>query len=345
MVPGIDRLSSVPSPPEIWPVPAHWPRDNCALPFSVGALQVRGRVVSMGPVLDSILARHDYPRPVNVLLGEAMVLAALLASTIKDAHRFILQVQTDGPVKLLVVDITQSGQMRATASLSDENLANLGGIDRIDPAALLGEGTLAMTIEQGQPSKRYQGVVALDGQDLEGAAHTYFRQSEQIPTRIRLAMAEMISRDEHGNPHPQWRAGGFIAQFLPESEDRRRNRDLPPGDPPAGIEIDYEDRDDDAWLETLALADTIEDHELTDPSVTADRLLFQLFNEHEVRVFEPQVFEDRCSCSRERIESVLASMSRQEVDDAAIEGKIWVTCEFCGARYEFNPDAISAASE
>ncbi len=311
--------------------------DDRALPFQVEGLDVRGRVVTLGPSLDAILQRHDFPAPVKRLVGEAAVLASLLATSLKDVGRFILQTQTDGPVSMIVVDVRTPGQIRATATFNETALTEAAAEGRVDPAALLGRGTLAMTVEQGHTQQRYQGYVPLQDESLEAAAHTYFRQSEQIPTRIRLAVAEMYDRDDQGAARRTWRAGGIIGQFLPVSEDRIRQRDLPAGDMPEGRERSPEPEDDDAWVEAQALIDTVEDHELTDPAIAAERLLYRLFHERGVRVFEPISLEENCSCSRERIDQVLRQLSPVEIDEASASGSIEVRCEFCGTHYRFDP--------
>jgi molecular chaperone Hsp33 len=196
-----------------------------------------------------------------------------------------------------------------------------------------------MTIDQGAAASRYQGVVPLEGESLEDVAHTYFRQSEQIPTRVRLAVAEMQVR-EGGALRHSWRAGGLIVQFLPESSDRMRQPDLPGGDAPQGASVDLGEDDgdeDDAWIEARSLAETIEDDELTDPSVPVESLLFRLFNERGVRVFTPAAVRDQCSCSREKVSGVLANFSADEIADSVEHGAISVTCEFCGTKYAFDP--------
>ena len=314
--------------------------DDRALPFQVEGLDVRGRVVTLGPSIDAILQRHDFPVPVKRLVGEAAVLASLLATSLKDTGRFILQTQTDGPVSLIVVDVRTPGQIRATATFDAAAVAQATAEGRFDAGKLLGSGTLAMTVEQGQTQQRYQGYVPLESESLEAAAHTYFRQSEQIPTRIRLAVAEMYDRDAEGAARRSWRAGGIISQFLPMSEDRIRRRDLPAGDAPKGAARIAEVEDDDAWVEARMLVDTVEDHELTDPSIAAERLLYRLFHERGVRVFEPMSLEENCSCSRERVEQILHQMGPAEIDEASAEGTIEVKCEFCGAQYRFDPSEI-----
>jgi molecular chaperone Hsp33 len=315
--------------------------DDRALPFQVEGLDVRGRVVTLGPSLDAILQRHDFPGPVKRLVGEAAVLASLLATSLKDVGRFILQTQTDGPVSMIVVDVRTPGQIRATASFDAAAVDAATESGRADPAILLGRGTLAMTVEQGENDQRYQGYVPLEDEGLEEAAHTYFRQSEQIPTRIRLAVAEMFDRDAGGAARKSWRAGGIIGQFLPESEERVRHRDLPAGDAPEDAEEQLEIADDDAWVEAQALIDTVEDHELTDPSIAAERLLYRLFHERGVRVFDPISLEENCSCSRQRIEQVLAQFSQEEIDESVADGAIQVRCEFCGTQYRFDPAKFS----
>jgi len=311
--------------------------DDRALPFQVEGLDVRGRVVTLGPSLDTILQRHDFPVPVKRLVGEAAVLASLLATSLKDVGRFILQTQTDGPVSMIVVDVRTPGKIRATASFNEAAVAEVAAEGRADPASLLGRGTLAMTVEQGKTQQRYQGYVPLQQESLQEAAHTYFRQSEQIPTRIRLAVAEMYERDGAGTARRSWRAGGIIGQFLPVSEDRVRRRDLPAGDLPEGTEPAPEALDDDAWIEAQALIDTVEDHELTDPAIAAERLLYRLFHERGVRVFEPISLQENCSCSRQRIEQVLGQMTQDEITEASAQGHIEVRCEFCGTHYRFDP--------
>ncbi|MEJ0011959.1 MAG: Hsp33 family molecular chaperone [Bauldia sp.] len=309
--------------------------DDAVRPFVVEALDVRGRAIQMGPELDAIIARHDYPAPVSRLLAEAIVLAVLLGSSLKIDGRFTLQTETSGPVDMLVVDYRTSGAIRAYARFNKEDVAAAEASGAVTPGALLGNGTLAMTIDQGPSDSRYQGVVPLEGESLEEVAHTYFRQSEQIPTRVRLAVAELQSR-EGGVMRHSWRAGGLIVQFLPDAPERMRQRDLPGGDAPEGRGVDSSD-EDDAWVEARSLAETIQDDELTDPAVPVESLLYRLFNERGVRVFTPMQVRDECSCSREKISGVLATFSADEISESTEDGAISVTCEFCGTKYGFDP--------
>ena len=304
--------------------------DDSVLPFAVPGLDVRGRLVRLGPAIHNILTKHAYPEPVSRLVGEATALTALLGAALRMEGRFQLQTRSDGIVDMLVVDFDAPDRLRAFARFDAERLASEGG--RLSSADLLGHGHLALTIEQGAEQSRYQGVVPLEGQGLEAAADQYFRSSEQIPTVVRLAVAQNVT-----GAGPLWRAGGFLVQFLPHSEDRRRQADLHPGDAPEGTVPDAP-AEDDAWLEAKALAGTIEDHELVDPTLSSERLLYRLFHERGVTVFEPQPIRDACRCSRERIAAMLRSFSAAERHDMIdADGRVGVTCEFCGTRRDFDP--------
>src|SRR4051794_33286222 len=217
--------------------PSSVPVDDAVLPFEVDTLDLRGRLTRMGPALDDILTKHDYPAPVCKLLGEAIVLATLLGSSLKFDGRFILQTQTDGPVSFLIVDFQAPDRLRAYARFDKRRLR-----DGQDSGQLLGKGHLAMTIDQGADMSRYQGLVALEGGNLEDAAHEYFLRSEQIPTRVRLAVGEEWRGGD--GPRHRWRAGGMLMQFLPKAPERARQADLHPGGGPGGVGWDRGGGDD-----------------------------------------------------------------------------------------------------
>lgn len=304
-------------------------------PFAVEGLDVRGRAVALGPALQKILERHDYPEPVSRLVAEAVVLTGLLGTSLKFDGRFTLQTQTEGPVSMLVVDFASPDAIRACATFDAERVAALIEADEATPEALLGHGHLAMTIDQGKHMQRYQGLVELDGISLEEVARRYFERSEQIPTEVRLGVGELFTRQEGEAPAKTWTAGGILIQFLPESPERMRQADINPGDAPEGTEA-HEVDEDDAWIEAKALVDTVKDVELTDPEVSVEMLLFRLFHERGVRLFESQPLEDKCRCSREKIENVLANFTAEEVEQVTVNGKIVVTCEFCSQAYQFD---------
>ncbi|MDE2577323.1 MAG: Hsp33 family molecular chaperone [Hyphomicrobiales bacterium] len=304
---------------------------DSVLPFAVETLHVRGRLARLGPALDRILKRHAYPAPVARLIAEAAALTAVLGAALKHQGRFQLQTRTDGAVDMLVVDYEAPDQLRAFARFDADRLAAAEKQGAHASRQLLGRGHLAFTIEQGGDAARYQGLVALEGEGLEAAAHDYFRQSEQIPTFVRLAVGQAFQgRDDH------WVSGALLLQFLPQSEDRRR-ADLPPGDAPAGTAPAPAD-DDDAWNEARLLAGTVEDHELLDPSLSGERLLYRLFHERGVKVFQPQPLHDFCRCSDAGVSAMLRRFSQEE-RQAMIgdDGKIGVTCEFCSTKREYDP--------
>ena len=311
--------------------PSSVPVDDAALPFEVGALDLRGRLTRLGPALDEILTKHDYPAAVGKLLGEAIVLTTLLGSSLKFDGRFILQTRTDGPVSFLIVDFQAPDRLRAYARYDAAQLK-----PGQDSGALLGEGHLAMTIDQGPDMSRYQGMVALDGGGLEDAAHEYFLRSEQIPTRVRIAVGEEWRGGGDGPKH-RWRAGGLLLQFLPKAPERARQADLHHGDAPEGV-VAHAVVEDDAWVEGQSLISTVEDVELIDPDLSGERLLYRLFHERGVRVFSPQTLRAQCSCSREAVSAMLKSFAPGDRADMVKDGKVVVTCEFCSSVYEFTPD-------
>jgi molecular chaperone Hsp33 len=323
--------------------PAKVSADDTILPFGVAALDLRGRVVRLGPAVDKILTGHDYPQPVAKLLGEAIVLGVMLGTALKFEGRFILQTKTDGPVPMLVVDFTTPGKVRACARLDKDRLAAAIAAGKTDAGSLLGRGHLAMTIDQGAEMSRYQGLVALEGGTLEDAAHEYFLRSEQIPTRVRLAVAEEF-RAATGGPSRRWRAGGILLQFVPRAPERARVPDLDPGDAPEGV-VPHSVPEDDAWVEGRSLIETVEDVELIDPALSSEQLLYRLFHERGVRVFRSAELRAECSCSRASVEAMLRSFPQTDRDDMVENGVISVTCEFCSETYVFQPDEVREPSE
>lgn len=308
--------------------------DDAVVPFEVEGLDARGRSVQLGAVVDTILARHQYPEPVARLLAEVMVLTTLLGTSLKFDGKFILQTSTDGPVNLLVADFQTPSGLRAYARFDDDKLEQAIKDGKVAPEQLLGKGTLALTIDQGAHMQRYQGIVALDGSNLEEIARNYFDQSEQIPTDVRLAVATLVDRNSEGQPKQSWRAGGVLVQHLPK----------------ASLDIDEKKPEkskvtDNNWTEVKALTQTIESAELTDPQVGTERLLYRLFHEHGVRVFQPTPIVDHCSCSREKVENVLKNFSAEELDSSIENGEITVKCEFCSTVYRFNPKEFKTPKE
>lgn len=304
--------------------------DDVVVPFAVEPLDIRGRAVHLGDMLDTILKRHEYPQDIAFLMAEMIALTVLLGTSLKFEGNFILQTQSDGPVSLAVVDFSTPDSIRAYARYNKENFDKALKAGKTSPRDLLGEGILAMTIDHGHEMQRYQGIVKLDGITLEEAAHEYFKQSEQIPTRIKLSVAQILRASEDGSmTETSWRAGGILTQFLPESEDRIQHRDLP-----SGAEDEEDDfSPDDAWIEASALMDTVGDDELTDPQINIERLLYRLFHEHGVRVFEGAKVLDKCTCNREKVVALVRTFKDDPDKPVKPDESFTTICEFCSTSY------------
>jgi molecular chaperone Hsp33 len=303
--------------------------DNIVLPFEVKPLGIRGRVVRLGSVIDDILARHDYPDSVSALLAQSVALAALLGSTLKFEGKFILQTKTDGPVTMLVSDFVSPNGIRGVARFNKTSVTEAGRL--ASETELMGEGYLAMTVDQGADMERYQGIVPLGQGTLADAAHTYFAQSEQIPTRLHLFAGPVQMRGDRGT---HWRAGAILIQHLP------REGGISPvafssGDAPEGHSEDVQENDD--WVKARLLLDTVESHELLDPTLTTEDLLYRLYHEDGVTVYPATHLERHCTCSRETVSAMLEGFSPQDRTDMVKDGFIEVTCEFCSTPYQFKP--------
>lgn len=296
------------------------------LPFEVKPLGIRGRVVRLGPVIDDILSRHDYPPTVSALLAQGVALTALLGSALKFDGKFILQTKTDGPVSMLVADYVGPNGVRGTARF---NAAS--PLEALGEKQLLGTGYLAMTVDQGADMERYQGIVSLGDNTLADAAHTYFKQSEQIPTRLRLAAGPLSVK---GDKAAHWRTGAILIQHLPR-EGGMSAIQYSSGDVPEGHEETVAEHDD--WVKAKLLLDTVEDHELLDPMVSAEELLYRLYHEDGVTVYPATPLVRHCTCSAGAVEAMLTNFSAEERAGMVEGGQIAVTCEFCSTRYAFNP--------
>ncbi len=290
--------------------------DDVIQPFQIEGEDVRGRVVRLGPLVDDILHRHAYPDGVASLLAHALAMTALLGSSIKFEGKLIMQAKGDGAVKTIVVDYKTPGEMRGWVAF-DQELYDQAVARGVDPGRevpqLLGGGYLAFTIDQGPDTERYQGIVGLEGGTLAECAQKYFEDSEQLPSAVKLSAAQVGGK---------WRAGGIMLQYLAS----------------AGHQHD-DDEDDDSWRESAILMASTRDDELVSPEVSPTQLLFRLFHERGVRVFDPIPLDVFCQCSRERIEDVLAQFAGDDMSDMVVDGKIVVTCEFCSRVYDFDPPA------
>lgn len=293
------------------------PADDFVATFQIENWPVRGRIVRLGAAIDEVLTRHDYPEPVANLLGEACALAALVGSSLKFKGKLIVQAQGDGPVAYVVADYDTAGRIRGYCRFDAGRVAAASqGFIRPGAKSLLGDGVFVMTLDPEDLENRYQGVAPIEGETLALCAETYFAQSEQVPTRVRLAVGQF----DAGNG-ATWRAGGALIQYVAADEAR--------GDTA------------DAWEREQALLNTVGDDELLDPDLGSDRLLYRLFHEDGVRMLEPRPVEAFCRCSEDRIVGVLRSFPVEERGDMVEgDGKIRVTCEYCSRVYAIEPEAV-----
>lgn len=295
--------------------------DDLVQPFQIEPFALRGRLVRLGPALDSILTRHAYPVPVAVMLGEAIALAVALAGALKYDGIFSLQTKGDGPIKLIVVDVTTAGAIRGYAQFDAGRLNATAATPGSPVPRLLGAGYLAMTVDQGEHTERYQGIVELQGGTLAECVHHYFRQSEQVEAALKVAVAQVPNAS--GEKH--WRAGALMIQRLPR-ESFTQEREI----------------EDDAWRRAAIFMSSSTSAELVDPDLAPERLLFRLFHEDGVRAHPAHPLAAKCRCSRGRVETVLRALAPDEIADMKVDGKITVTCEFCSAVYDFDAEALDA---
>ncbi len=283
-------------------------------PFYLPSQPVRGRLIRLGPLANTLLTRHDHAPPVRALLGQAMALAAALAGALKFSGSFSVQARGDGPVSMLLADCTDIGALR--------------GYARIDPAAeipadatakqKLGEGYLAFTVDQGADREPQQGIVALEGESLAQMAEYYFATSEQLPCKVYLAAADTPAG---------WRASALVVERIAGA---------------GGISPEISEAEqEEAWRTATILADTITETELLDDSLTPERLLYRLYHSEGVAVDRPRALSFGCRCSRARLGGILEGFSPDDLDHMSVEGDIVMTCEFCNFDFRFARDSVN----
>ncbi len=312
--------------------------DDTVLPFQLDASDTRGRVARLDGVLSGILAQHDYPQSVEALVAEMALLTALIGQSIKLRWKLSLQVQTNGPVRMIATDYYgaegegQPGKIRAYASYDEERVDPNG-----KPFDQIGTGYFAVLIDQGSGMQPYQGITPLTGASISDAAEAYFAQSEQLPTRFELTFGKST---EVGGKEG-WRAGGVMIQHMPKAspfaateggsgeEGLLEASDLVQGD------------DSDNWNRVNILLDSVEGLELIGPNVSSTNLLLRLFHEEIPRVFDAQPIEFGCTCSEDRVRKSLSIYSVKDLAHMTTDdGRITADCQFCGAHYNLDPATV-----
>ncbi|MAF49677.1 MAG: Hsp33 family molecular chaperone HslO [Rhodospirillales bacterium] len=292
-------------------------------PFQIEGSDVRGRLVRLGPAFDMVLSQHDYPPPVARLMGETLALAAVLAATVKYDGVFNLQAKGSGPVDLVVADVDSEGGLRGYARY-DKTHFDSGEEPEYSIPRLMGTGHLAFTVDQGPDTDRYQGITPLEGASLSECAQIYFRTSEQLETAILLA-AELDTGASAKIDTMHGRAGALLVQRLPDGPSLARTE---------------EEREED-WRNAVVLMSSLSAAELLNPDIPSNGILYRLYHEKGVRVFNSRPIEFRCRCSRDKIAEALASFSPESLIDMKTDaGVIVATCEFCHTDYKFDEDQI-----
>ena len=294
------------------------PTDNNVTIFQLDNSPVRGRAVHLGDALDKALRKPDgsdrYPDEIARMLGEAMIIGAIVARALKFKGRLIVQCHgtNEGAISLLMADCNTDGHIRGYARWNEEQLKEIR-LDNRNPGAmaLLGGGTFSMTIDQGADMDQYQGLAAIEGDSLAECAEHFFLQSEQIPTRIKLACGQA----QLPGKKPTWRGGGMMIQRIAADETRGNT--------------------EDDWETAIALFETLSDDELIDPDVSQDTLLYRLFHEGGVRVVEKGEVLAKCACSETRLRNTLKSFDPEAMNDMAEDGVITADCQFCDREYRF----------
>ncbi len=287
-------------------------------PFYLPRRPVRGRLIRLGPLAHTLLTRHDHPLPVRRLLGEALALAAALASALKFSGSFSLQAKGDGPVSMLLADCTDIGGLRGYARLNAEGFAALPADEPVTARRLLGDGYLAFTVNQGPEREPHQGIVTLEGETLAAMAAHYFATSEQLATQVHLAA---------GATPGGWRASALVLERIAGTGGV---------DPELSAEIQAE-----SWRTACILADTITDAELLDDTLSPERVLYRLLHGEGVAVDRPRSLAYGCRCSRARLADILEGFPQDDLDHMAIGGDIVMTCEFCNFDFRFPRDTVT----
>lgn len=316
--------------------------DDTILPFQLDRADIRGRVARVDGVLDRVLAQHSYPAPIEDLVAQAVLLTAMIGQTLKLRWKLSLQVRGKGPARLIATDYYAPGadgapaRIRAYASYDAERLSLTGSaFDQI------GEGYMAILIDQGPDTVPYQGITPIAGGSLAACAEAYFAQSEQLPTRFATALGRstMPGRPEH------WRAGGIMLQHMPKASPFARGDATGEGGLLAAADLVHGE-DAENWTRANVLLDTVEELELIGPSVHPTDLLVRLFHEEAPRVFDAQPIEFGCSCSEDKVRQSLSIYSARDIRHMTTpEGTVTADCQFCGAHYVLDPKTVGFEAE
>ncbi len=284
-------------------------------PFMIERSGIRGRLLRLGPALDTIVNRPGYPEPIARLLAELLALGATLASTLKYNGSFTLQIKGSEAVRTMVMDVTSDGGLRGYAGYDPKAVSALTEAGTaLSLPAWVGSGHMAFTVDQGEFTERYQGLVALHGETILDSLLHYFRQSQQVNAGILVGV-----RPPEESSTGTWRAGALLIEQVPDDNATKLDR-----------------VDDEDWRRALILMSSCSEPELVEPSLAPNDLLYRLFHEEGVRVFEPRPLSVGCRCTEDRMERVLRSIAREELEELMVDDKVVLTCEFCALDFPYS---------
>ena len=323
-------MTSAPPSPEIGLVR----HEDVVQPFMLHKSSVRGRMVRLAPVIDTILTRHDHPTLVGKLLGELLTLAAMLSANLPEGGILTLQAKGDGPIRFIVVDAVHGGGLRGYADLAEGGREALEALAASTPApdlpSLMGQGYLAITLDLGF-GEPYQGIVPLEGESMAEAVQNYFTQSQQIDVLFNLTVHRRTAKD--GRTH--WASGGIMLERMPEEGGKPLETEFNGGRVLRAKPV-LPDETLHGWDYNALLVETATEDELLDPHLAPSALLYRLFNEAGVWVHDTKPVSVECRCSRDKIAGVLASLGEAAVEEMKEDGVIRVTCQFCNHEERFD---------
>lgn len=296
--------------------------DTC-VSFHINNGAFRGRLVRLDEVVNTILTKHSYPLPVSAVLAESTTLAIILASTLKYEGLFTLQTQSNGPVSMVVVDVTSDGKVRACAKFDEEHLSRSQKLRKtegeIEPTPhLLGEGWLAFTVDQGPDTQLYQGVVDLQGKTLSECALRYFKQSEQIDTDLQLFLHAPQGDSK------RWSTAGIFIQKMPD----------------LGGKVDENVDLNESWNEAKIFMESLKADEVFDSNLSSEEILHRLYHSNALSISAPKEYHFGCRCTREKLQNTLATFSPEEIESLCEDGQIAACCNFCSEKYLFEKGEI-----
>lgn len=293
---------------------------DCVQPFLIHHSNVRGKLVRLNEVVNTILGRHNYPECISKLLGEMLVVATILSGNLKGRGVLTVQLKAEGALRFMVVDATADGELRGYADIAEG--ADHEALESLSFSELVGKGYLAITLHKGK--EPYQGIVQLTGDSLIDSVQEYFTNSEQQGIWLKVMVDTLL----HSDDRREWFAGGIMLQHMPEEGGKAKEYTQLSDDP------------EELWSRAITLAETLKKEELFDISLSPQALLYRLYNEDGVWVHDAFDVTVGCRCSREKVADVLSNFPKEEVESMMEDDELVVNCQFCNQAERFSVDDV-----